>query len=90
MGSLMGVYVEDWRDDAACLGAPVEVFFPSGKGTGEERWDAARAYCARCTVRSQCLSMALKIQEHDDRWGFFGGYTPSERTGIRAGYVKVQ
>lgn len=75
---------EHWREDASCLNVDTEVFFPSGRGTGEERWDAAKAVCAFCKVRKPCLELALKVEEHDDRWGVYGGLSPMERRAIRA------
>lgn len=72
-----------WREQAVCRGVDSEVFFPSKRGTGEERWDDARAICAFCPVRKQCLTLALGIEEHDDRWGMFGGKSPIERRALR-------
>jgi hypothetical protein len=80
---------DEWRERAACLDASLEVFFPTGKGTGDDRWDAARAYCSRCSVQRQCLNLVIGLEEADDRWGFFGGYTPMERREIRAGYKEA-
>lgn len=74
---------DHWREDAACLNAATEIFFPSGRGTGEERWDAAKAICVNCTVRKQCLSLVIDLEEHDDRWGVFGGLSPMERRALR-------
>lgn len=73
---------EHWREDALCLDAPMEVFFPHGNG-GEERWNAAKEYCVNCTVTEQCLALAMDLEEHDDRWGVFGGLTPMERRALR-------
>lgn len=73
-----------WREDANCLDVDTEVFFPSGRGTGgEERWDYAKSVCAFCKVRKPCLELALSIEEHDDRWGIYGGLTPLERRAVR-------
>lgn len=80
---------DHWREDAACLDQPMQVFFPVGRGTGEERWDAAKAICARCTVQAQCLNLVIKLEEHDDRWGVFGGLTPMERRVVRMERRKV-
>lgn len=72
-----------WREDARCLNVDTEIFFPSGRGIGEERWDAARAICALCKVRKPCLELALNVEEHDDRWGIYGGLSPIERRTLR-------
>ena len=74
---------DDWREDAACTSTDTEIFFPSGRGTGEERWDAAKAICVTCTVRKQCLNLVIDLEEHDDRWGVFGGLSPMERRELR-------
>ena len=74
---------DHWREDANCLSADTEVFFPSGRGAGEERWDAAKAICVGCRVKKQCLNLVIKLEEHDDRWGVFGGLSPLERRPIR-------
>ena len=74
---------DHWREDAACVGADTEIFFPSGRGSVEERWDTAKAICATCTVRKQCLGLVIDLEEHDDRWGVFGGLSPMERRELR-------
>lgn len=75
---------DHWREDALCLDTPTHIFFPVGRGTGEERWDAAKAICRGCKVKKQCLNLVIKLEEHDDRWGVFGGLSPMERRVIRA------
>lgn len=74
---------DHWRKQAICRGIDPEVFFPTKRGTGEERWDAARMVCAICPVVDQCLSLALSVEEHDDRWGMYGGKSPMERRELR-------
>jgi WhiB family redox-sensing transcriptional regulator len=74
---------DHWREDAACLSAGTEIFFPSGRGTGEDRWDAAKAICRSCTVKRHCLNLVINLEEHDDRWGVFGGLSPMERRAMR-------
>lgn len=74
---------DHWREDIACAGVPNTVFFPTGRGTGEDRWDAAKAICRTCTVKRQCLDLVINLEEHDDRWGVYGGLTPMERRAIR-------
>lgn len=69
----------DWRRKAACLGAPHDVFFPPDRKFTAATWEPARAYCARCPVHEQCLAVALTVDVSEDRWGMFGGMTPSER-----------
>jgi WhiB family transcriptional regulator, redox-sensing transcriptional regulator len=63
-----------WRQFAACRSADPELFFPvTASGRQEEE---AKAICAGCSVRSQCLTFAtLTSQEH----GIWGGLTDEER-----------
>lgn len=69
----------EWRSKAACIGAPQDVFFPTERKFTSRTWVLARSFCADCTVRDQCLSVALSVDVSEDRWGMFGGMTPSER-----------
>ncbi len=39
----------------------------------------AKALCERCPRRAECLAGALR---RDDRYGIFGGYTPTERAAM--------
>ena len=61
---------EEWFDD----GTIWEAF-----GDTSDLYDGARAICAVCPVRDQCLIHALKMKE---RWGMWGGLTPIERRRI--------
>jgi hypothetical protein len=36
------------------------------------------------------LNLVIKLEEHDDRWGIFGGYTPTERRVLREKKRKKQ
>lgn len=69
---------ELWRANAACLYTDPNLFFP-GKGD----WkliQQARAVCAECPVRAECLESAILRNE---RQGIYGGTTPKERAKIR-------
>lgn len=77
----------DWRSRAVCIGAPHDAFFPPDRKFTSKTWQTARTYCDRCPVRAQCLAIALEVDVSEDRWGMFGGMTPSER---RAHRRKVQ
>lgn len=68
---------EDWRHKAACQGEETDAFFPLGSSLEalmETRW--AKAVCARCPVRSECLEFALAT---DQRYGVWGGLSEDER-----------
>jgi len=74
---------EHWSEDAACRGKPASVFFPDHIGFNDHRYDEALAICADCTVRQECLEMVIVLEDTDDRWGVFGGLTPTQRAKLR-------
>ena len=67
-----------WMRDAACLEHPTiaDAWFPP-RGTTAA---AAKAVCAACLVRGDCLTFALE-QRIDE--GVWGGLGPIERQKIR-------
>lgn len=70
-----------WRDGAACRVDDVdpETFFPTADDgqVHDAQVAAAKAVCARCAVRAECLDEALvRIP-----YGIAGGLTPEERRG---------
>jgi WhiB family redox-sensing transcriptional regulator len=67
----------DWRAEAACVPYAGEVdFFPTrGESAG-----AAKAVCATCPVRRECLEYALQW-EH--LCGVWGGLSERERRQLR-------
>jgi WhiB family redox-sensing transcriptional regulator len=74
-----------WREQAACVGDMATAFYPplrpekrSVKTAREER---AKAVCAACPVRLQCLDQAV---ESGERYGIWGGLTDTERSHLRA------
>jgi WhiB family redox-sensing transcriptional regulator len=68
---------EDWRAMAACRSVDPDLFFPlSDIGPGLEQAARAKAVCAGCPVRRQCLSFALLTQQGHGVWG---GTTEQER-----------
>jgi WhiB family redox-sensing transcriptional regulator len=54
----------------------IAIFFPESGNYSE-----ARNVCLACTVRQDCLEMALSTS--DDQYGMFGGKTPKEREAIK-------
>jgi len=61
-----------WMDEAACQGHDTSIFFPTrGADTAP-----AKAICATCTVRKECLGFALHNQI---RSGIWGGMSERER-----------
>ncbi|WP_236789095.1 WhiB family transcriptional regulator [Amycolatopsis sp. GM8] len=70
-------YQGDWQEQAACRDEDPELFFPvSQMGPGARQVAQAKAVCARCPVRAECLQYALDAGlDH----GIFGGTTDTER-----------
>jgi WhiB family transcriptional regulator, redox-sensing transcriptional regulator len=68
---------ENWRMAAACRSADPELFFPvSDSGPSLAQAAEAKAICAGCAVRRQCLSFALRTRQVHGIWG---GLTERER-----------
>lgn len=67
----------NWRLIAACRSADPDLFFPvSSGGRSLEQVDEAKAVCARCLARRQCLAFALLTRQ---AYGIWGGLTEKER-----------
>lgn len=67
---------ERWQNRAQCLGVDTDLFFPErGQSMAE-----ARAVCAGCPVRVQCLEYALA---NGEKCGVWGGKSERERRRIR-------
>jgi WhiB family redox-sensing transcriptional regulator len=62
-----------WQARAACRGPNTLVFFPPShferKDEREAREAKAKAICAACSVRRECLEYALRIREPHGIWG---------------------
>jgi len=75
-------FVEDktWQLRAACRGPESALFFPPTYAEHKEDRDArehrAKAICAECSVRAECLDYAVTIGEQHGIWG---GLTEAER-----------
>jgi WhiB family redox-sensing transcriptional regulator len=71
-----------WLDRAACRDLDPERFFPE---SGEQTKAAeAKAICAGCQVRDQCLELAVKATGGlDGDHGVFGGTLPADRGRLR-------
>lgn len=68
-----------WEARAACAGVDGQVFFaPDGERPPEResREAKAKAICARCPVRAQCLDYALS---NSIKHGIWGGLNQDER-----------
>jgi WhiB family transcriptional regulator, redox-sensing transcriptional regulator len=61
-----------WEGHAACQSEDAALFFaPDGEGRLERelRETAAKAICAACPVRGQCLECALNANIREGLWG---------------------
>ena len=63
-----------WRQYARCLGADPELFYPPSES--DDGSVEAKAICAICPVREECLEYALETRPGDGVWG---GLTAVER-----------
>jgi WhiB family redox-sensing transcriptional regulator len=76
---------ELWQARAACRGPHASMFFPPAhferKDEKHEREARAKAICAGCPVRQECLDYALRIREPHGIWG---GLNELERKAILA------
>jgi WhiB family transcriptional regulator, redox-sensing transcriptional regulator len=67
----------DWWRSAACRDADPELFFPvAPRGPGADEIARAKAVCAGCRVRRECLQYALATRQLHGVWG---GTTEDER-----------
>jgi WhiB family redox-sensing transcriptional regulator len=79
---------EGWRENAACRGMDVDVFFPAEGDVdtvfpAEESAHAAleaKAICANCPVADICLQYSLATNQADGVWG---GLDTNERRRVR-------
>lgn len=66
-----------WAEHGACQGVDPALFFPERGASTRE----AKAVCARCEVREECLDYAMR---HTERFGIWGGLSERERRRIRS------
>lgn len=77
------VEVWDWQRRAACRNLDSSTFFhPDGERgpRRQQREDRAKAVCAGCPVRAECLEHSLRVQEP---YGIWGGVSETERPRLR-------
>jgi WhiB family transcriptional regulator, redox-sensing transcriptional regulator len=66
-----------WRTAAACKSADPDLFFPvSASPNNPQQVADAKAICACCLVRHECLAFALRTRQLHGIWG---GMTEEER-----------
>lgn len=72
-----------WQARGACRDAEPDLFFPlSATSASAGQIEAAKALCARCPVRRECLDFALATRQP---YGIWGGTTEQERARLRRG-----
>jgi WhiB family transcriptional regulator, redox-sensing transcriptional regulator len=69
-----------WREQAACYGTDLDVFYPERGETAEP----ARQVCAACPVRQPCLNYALSNRIASGTWG---GLTERERRPLQSRWL---
>jgi WhiB family redox-sensing transcriptional regulator len=71
----------NWRQEASCLTRDPELFFPVGNTGGALRQiNRAKAICAECPVRVQCLRWAVDSGVDHGVWG---GWSEDERRSLK-------
>ena len=82
-GQVHVAWDEGWRQLAACRGEDAAWFFAPSYFERREEKEArerkAKALCARCAVREECLEYALRIRENHGVWG---GLNEMERRAV--------
>jgi WhiB family redox-sensing transcriptional regulator len=66
-----------WRNQAACLGQDIDLFY-NVRGAG---YREARALCSACPVRGECLLDVMEWERTsgNGRFGFIAGLSPDQR-----------
>lgn len=71
-----------WQNQAACSGCDTEAWFTGSDHVGSA---TARAICASCPVRAECLALALHTEQGlsaATRFGLYGGHSPAQRAAL--------
>lgn len=74
---------QGWRGRAACRDVDPDLFFPELGGSAQD----AKAVCAECPVRAQCLEYALATGQ---RFGVWAGLDERERRGMSPRIVRSE
>lgn len=72
---------QPWVTQAACQGTDADLWFVERDGS----YHQGKLICARCTVRTECLSWAVETKTVH---GLFGGLAPHERKSFRRGVAR--
>ena len=71
---------QPWRDQAACIGHPIDWWFPPKGGSTAPEARKAKAICAECPVRAECLEHAVTTPE---MVGIWAGTSERQRRALR-------
>ena len=78
----------EWRNSALCRDTSPELFFPVGTtGPALHQISEAKAVCAQCPVKAECLEFALATNQDSGIWG---GTSEEERRLLRREWVANQ
>ena len=85
----MAQVLDTWQAKASCRGPQAEAFFPPSHAERKEeklqREEHAKAICASCSVRPDCLEYAIRIHEPHGIWGGLNEMERKQLTDRRAG-----
>lgn len=70
----------NWRDDAACIGQSLELFFDDNPKTMRRTSLEAKQFCDSCRVRNDCLNYAI---DNNIFVGIYGGLSNKQRRSIK-------
>ncbi len=77
-----------WKANGHCVGVDPALFYSEDRGAkGRADAAAARAICAGCPVRLECLAFALA---NGEEFGIWGGATERERRFMRRMLNRLQ
>jgi len=65
---------DNWNNEAACAGTDPDLLFVQGAAQNR-----VKIICAGCTVRTECLAIAL---DNQIEYGVWGGMTERERRAL--------
>lgn len=71
-----------WWELGKCRDGPVDLWFPANHmaaRNGSPTVRRAKAICAECPVRAECLADVMKHEQDGRRHGIWGGLHPQER-----------
>ena len=75
---------KEWREQANCLTADPEIFFPDEKLFGVENnrelTKSAKQKCVKCVAKLACYNFAVNTGQNDGIWG---GMTEAQRRALR-------